>query len=333
MSTRAGYAGASDAPGPARERSAAPPRLAPRPRAAAAPGAPGAAPPDAPARSRSSTVPTNKQRRRLPSATCRSSWSAAPSWPSKRRRNLGILATVVAVAVVVVAALVITGVFSGDDDEQRRGRQLVVGRHRQRRGRHHERRRHDLLHLQPDDSGNPNLKDVGTPPTPETTPTTGTATLLDEHQPGRPDADPRPDEGPLRRRRASPTWRQQKFFDGSPCHREVNQPTFGVLQCGDPTGTGSGGPTLQVRPGDPGGDDLPARHDRHGQHRPGQLDRQPVLPRASPTPSSARTTPPVGTVDEAGLDVLDKIAAAGNDGSFEPRPAAAPRTCRSRSTR
>ena len=37
---------------------------------------------------------------------------------------------------------------------------------------------------------------------------------------------------------------------------------------------------------------------------------------------------PVGTVDEAGLAVLDKIAAAGNDGSFEPRPAAAPRSCR-----
>ena len=28
----------------------------------------------------------------------------------------------------------------------------------------------------------------------------------------------------------------------------------------------------------------------------------------------------VGTVDEAGLAVLDQIAAAGNDGSFEPSP-------------
>ena len=109
----------------------------------------------------------------------------------------------------------------------------------------------------------------------------------------------------------------QKFFDGSPCHREVNEPTFGVLQCGDPTGTGSGGPSYKFDQEIPDGDDLPARHHRDGQHRPARLDRQPVLPRASPTPSSARTTPPVGTVDEAGLAVLDKIAAAGNDGSFE----------------
>ena len=29
---------------------------------------------------------------------------------------------------------------------------------------------------------------------------------------------------------------------------------------------------------------------------------------------------PVGTVDEAGLAVLDQIAEAGNDGSFEPSP-------------
>jgi peptidyl-prolyl cis-trans isomerase B (cyclophilin B) len=35
----------------------------------------------------------------------------------------------------------------------------------------------------------------------------------------------------------------------------------------------------------------------------------------------------VGTVDEAGLAVLDRIAAAGNDGSFEPSPGGgAPKT-------
>jgi peptidyl-prolyl cis-trans isomerase B (cyclophilin B) len=35
----------------------------------------------------------------------------------------------------------------------------------------------------------------------------------------------------------------------------------------------------------------------------------------------------VGTVDQAGLAVLDQIAAAGNDGSFEPSPGGgAPKT-------
>jgi len=36
---------------------------------------------------------------------------------------------------------------------------------------------------------------------------------------------------------------ENAFFDGSPCHRLVNSEVFGVLQCGDPSGTGSGGPT------------------------------------------------------------------------------------------
>jgi peptidyl-prolyl cis-trans isomerase B (cyclophilin B) len=33
----------------------------------------------------------------------------------------------------------------------------------------------------------------------------------------------------------------QKYFDATPCHR-LTTGTVSVLQCGDPTGTGSGGP-------------------------------------------------------------------------------------------
>ncbi len=32
------------------------------------------------------------------------------------------------------------------------------------------------------------------------------------------------------------------YFDGSPCHRVTSSASLKVLQCGDPTGTGSGGP-------------------------------------------------------------------------------------------
>jgi peptidyl-prolyl cis-trans isomerase B (cyclophilin B) len=35
----------------------------------------------------------------------------------------------------------------------------------------------------------------------------------------------------------------QEFFDDTPCHREVDSAGLQVLQCGDPTGTGAGGPT------------------------------------------------------------------------------------------
>lgn len=35
---------------------------------------------------------------------------------------------------------------------------------------------------------------------------------------------------------------QKGFFDGTICHRLTTAPGLGVLQCGDPTGTGGGGP-------------------------------------------------------------------------------------------
>lgn len=34
----------------------------------------------------------------------------------------------------------------------------------------------------------------------------------------------------------------KKYFDGGKCHRQTNTPSLVVLQCGDPTGSGQGGP-------------------------------------------------------------------------------------------
>jgi peptidyl-prolyl cis-trans isomerase B (cyclophilin B) len=34
----------------------------------------------------------------------------------------------------------------------------------------------------------------------------------------------------------------KNFFDGTTCHRVTSSPSLSVLQCGDPTGTGGGGP-------------------------------------------------------------------------------------------
>ena len=53
---------------------------------------------------------------------------------------------------------------------------------------------------------------------------------------------------------------QKGYFDDTPCHRLTESPTLSVLQCGDPTGQGSGGPgyrfdneypTNQYPPDDP----------------------------------------------------------------------------------
>ena len=91
------------------------------------------------------------------------------------------------------------------------------------------------------------------------------------------DADPGPGEGALRGGELRLPG-AQKFFDGSPCHREVNQPTFGVLQCGDPTGTGSGGPTYKFAQEIPAGRPTRAAPSPWPTAGQPELDRQPVLP-------------------------------------------------------
>ncbi|SFK30855.1 peptidylprolyl isomerase [Geodermatophilus ruber] len=170
----------------------------------------------------------------------------------------------------------------------------------------------------PDTSGNVNIIDVGTPPDAARTPTTGTSTLL--MSTGQGDLTLTLDRATAPCAVSSFTFlAQQGFFDGSPCHREVNQETFGVLQCGDPSGTGQGGPSY-----------------KYGQ----EVTASTAYPRgtiAMANSGQVNSTgsqfflcftdtqlPPdytaVGTVDEAGLAVLDTIAAAGNDGSFEPSP-------------
>ena len=167
----------------------------------------------------------------------------------------------------------------------------------------------------PDDSGNPNLKDVGTPPTPEATPTQGTSTLLMSTNQG--DLTLTLDKAKAPCAAASFAFlASQKFFDGSPCHREVNEPTFGVLQCGDPTGTGSGGPSYKFAQEIPEGTTYPrGTIAMANTGQPGSTGSQFFLCFVDTQLSPDYT--PVGTVDEAGLAVLDKVAAAGNDGSFE----------------
>jgi cytoskeletal protein RodZ len=185
-------------------------------------------------------VPTNKQRREAAQRHLQRQLERRAELARKRRRNLGILATAIAVVVVVGAALLITGVFQSDDPEASADptpSSSAVAATTNADGT-------VSCTYTPDESGNPSLKDVGTPPTPEATPTQGTSTLLMSTTQG--DLTLTLDRAAAPCAAASFTYlAQQQFFDGSPCHREVNQPTFGVLQCGDPTGSGSGGPTYK----------------------------------------------------------------------------------------
>jgi cyclophilin family peptidyl-prolyl cis-trans isomerase len=261
-------------------------------------------------------VPTNKQRREAAQRRLQRQLERREELARKRRRNLLVLVTVIAVLVVAGGVFLIAGL--GKQSGAATAADPSTSAAPSSAAAAAATTNADgtvACDYQPDTSGNTNLKDVGTPPNPQATPTQGTDTLLMRTNQG--DLTLTLNRASAPCAAASFTYlAQQKFFDGSSCHREVNQPTFGVLQCGDPSGTGQGGPTY-----------------KYGQ----EVTPQTTYPRG--TIAMANTGQPdstgsqfflcftdtqlspdytaVGTVDQAGLAVLDKIAAAGNDGSFE----------------
>jgi peptidyl-prolyl cis-trans isomerase B (cyclophilin B) len=102
----------------------------------------------------------------------------------------------------------------------------------------------------------------------------------------------------------------EDFFDDTVCHRLTLQGIF-VLQCGDPTGTGRGGP----------GYSFPNENTEGATYSRGTL----AMANAGPDTNGSQfflvydesPLPPdysvFGTVDEAGLEVLDAIAETGTE--------------------
>jgi peptidyl-prolyl cis-trans isomerase B (cyclophilin B) len=165
----------------------------------------------------------------------------------------------------------------------------------------------------------PSSKDTGgLPPDPAETPKTGTVKI-----------NLKTDQGdiPLTLDRAKAPCTVQaiefltkgKYFDATKCHRLTTTQGLKVLQCGDPTGQGSGGPGFTIK------DEKPT------DLKPGADGQTVTYPRGTlamantGAPNSGgsqffmvygdSTLPPnyavFGTIDAPGLTVLDKIAAGG----------------------
>jgi peptidyl-prolyl cis-trans isomerase B (cyclophilin B) len=124
---------------------------------------------------------------------------------------------------------------------------------------------------------------------------------------------------------------QQGFFNDTPCHRLTTSAGLAVLQCGDPTGQGTGGPgyqfeneypTNQYQPDDPKLQE-PVKYPRGtlamANAGPGTNGSQFFLVyKDSELPPNYTV---FGTIDETGLATLDKIAAAGTaDGGPDGKP-------------
>lgn len=257
-------------------------------------------------------MPTNKQRRQAAQRHLQRQLERRAELARRRRRTIGILVTVVTVVVVVGAALLLTGVLGGDEDTGTAADGTSPVPTTSSPAATTNADGTVSCTYSPDESGNPNLTDVGTPPDPEATPTEGTVTLRMATDQG--DLALTLDRSTAPCATASFVYlTEQGFYDGSPCHRLVNQDAFGVLQCGDPTGEGSGGPTYKYAE---------------------EVTPETTYPRgtiAMAKTSAPNTTgsqfflcfvdtqlPPeytvVGTIDEAGLQVLETVAAGGIEG-------------------
>jgi peptidyl-prolyl cis-trans isomerase B (cyclophilin B) len=111
------------------------------------------------------------------------------------------------------------------------------------------------------------------------------------------------------------------FFDKTPCHRLTTNGIY-VLQCGDPTGTGTGGPAYTIPD-----EALPA----NGSNTPKTYPRGSIAMANTGQPNSGgsqfflvyKDSPLTASYTEfgtitSGLDVLDKIAAGGDTESNGP---------------
>ncbi|WP_250009394.1 peptidylprolyl isomerase [Actinoplanes sp. M2I2] len=141
----------------------------------------------------------------------------------RRRRVLAGVGSGLAVLLIVAGVAWIGGAFDSDDTTEAADQDIC-------------------LWTPQNASTNSNLKDVGTPPTKDI-PTLGTQTMTMTTNQGEPivvglDSEVSPCGT------ADITYlASKKFYDNTDCHEITS---YGAVRCGDPSGTGLGGPTYSV---------------------------------------------------------------------------------------
>ncbi|RBY79131.1 peptidylprolyl isomerase [Blastococcus sp. TF02-09] len=247
-------------------------------------------------------MPTSKQRREAAQRHLQRQLERRAAQAQKRRRNLGIGLAALALVVVVGAALLISGVLGGDDDTQASAPDDAS----------------TCTYVPADTSANPDLTDVGVPD--GDVPTEGTQALTMTTNYG--------EIGLTLDQAAAPCaagaltyLAGEGFFDGTNCHRLTNSPGLQVLQCGDPSGTGRGGAAFDYLTAATGvSETYPRGTIAMANSGQGDDGSQFFLVYGDSLEGNPNYTV-VGTIDEAGLAVLDAIAARGiADGGQDGAP-------------
>lgn len=119
---------------------------------------------------------------------------------------------------------------------------------------------------------------------------------------------------------------QKKFYDSTKCHRSVKSDSMTILQCGDPEASGAGGPGYSFA------DEYPLNGvDKDKAQQPVNYKRGTLaMANSGPNTNGSQfflvtgdtTLPPsyniFGTIDKAGLKVLDKLMEKAPEGDAAP---------------
>ena len=257
-------------------------------------------------------MPSNKQRREAAQRRLQRQLERRAELARKRRRNLLIGVTAAAVVLVVGTVLLVTGT-GGDDADPAAAEATPTSAAAPTPGVVDG--SDGTCDWTPvDAAANPNLQaDTGTPPV-EVTPT------------GTTEVDVTTNVGPIGLTLdnanapcavASMVYLAgQGYFDDTVCHRETDSEGLKVLQCGDPSGTGMGGPAYEFPTQVTGAETYPRGTVAMANSGQGFDGSQFFLVYGDSQLPPSYTV--LGTIDEAGLATLDTIAANGNDGSNGP---------------
>jgi peptidyl-prolyl cis-trans isomerase B (cyclophilin B) len=257
-------------------------------------------------------VPSNKQRREAAQRRLQRQLERRAELARKRRRNLLIGVTAAAVVLVVSTVLLVTG--TGGDDADPAAAEATPTSAAPATPGVVDGSDGTCDWTPVDPAANPAVQaDTGTPPV--EVPPTGTT-----------EVDLTTNFGPIGLTLdnanapcavASMVYLAgQGYFDDTVCHRQTSSEGLQVLQCGDPSGTGSGGPAYEFPTQVAGDETYPRGTVAMANSGQGSDGSQFFLVHGDSQLPPSYTV--LGTIDEAGLATLDTIAANGNDGSNGP---------------
>jgi cyclophilin family peptidyl-prolyl cis-trans isomerase len=108
------------------------------------------------------------------------------------------------------------------------------------------------------------------------------------------------------------------FYDGTSCHRLTANPTLKVLQCGDPTGTGQGGPSYMFADENTSGASYSRGTVAMANAGPNTNGSQFFI-LYEDAPQLPADYPVFGTIT-SGMDIIDRVAKSGTEGGADDGP-------------